>query len=101
MNSIKFGTDGWRGIIAEDFTFANARVVAQGYRALRRAMRRCAQGCHSSATTIAVRLGRDRRCCCPRVVGPGSGHARFFDGQALSHPGGFLARAATQGGLVA
>ena len=25
---IAFGTDGWRGVIAEDFTFANARVVA-------------------------------------------------------------------------
>jgi phosphomannomutase len=29
MTTIKFGTDGWRGIIAEDFTFANARIVAQ------------------------------------------------------------------------
>ena len=29
MVSIKFGTDGWRGVIAEDFTFANARIVAQ------------------------------------------------------------------------
>ena len=29
MTSIKFGTDGWRGIIADDFTFANARAVAQ------------------------------------------------------------------------
>ncbi len=28
MNTIKFGTDGWRGIIAEDFTFANAHLVA-------------------------------------------------------------------------
>jgi alpha-D-glucose phosphate-specific phosphoglucomutase len=28
MNTIKFGTDGWRGIIAEDFTFANSRIVA-------------------------------------------------------------------------
>jgi len=28
MNSIKFGTDGWRGIIGEDFTSANARMVA-------------------------------------------------------------------------
>ena len=28
MTSIKFGTDGWRGILAEDFTFANARIVA-------------------------------------------------------------------------
>ncbi len=27
---IKFGTDGWRGIIAEDFTFANVRRCAQG-----------------------------------------------------------------------
>jgi phosphomannomutase len=26
---IKFGTDGWRGVIARDFTFANVRRVAQ------------------------------------------------------------------------
>ena len=29
MNKIKFGTDGWRGIIAEDFTFENVRNVVQ------------------------------------------------------------------------
>ena len=28
MQTIKFGTDGWRGIIGEDFTVGNARVVA-------------------------------------------------------------------------
>jgi phosphomannomutase len=28
MTAIKFGTDGWRGVIAEDFTFANSRIVA-------------------------------------------------------------------------
>ena len=28
--TIKFGTDGWRGIIAEDFTFYNVRLCAQG-----------------------------------------------------------------------
>ncbi|HZV59415.1 MAG TPA: phosphoglucomutase/phosphomannomutase family protein [Candidatus Eremiobacteraceae bacterium] len=28
MTNIKFGTDGWRGVIADDFTFANARIVA-------------------------------------------------------------------------
>jgi alpha-D-glucose phosphate-specific phosphoglucomutase len=28
-NPIKFGTDGWRGIIAEDFTFGNVRICAQ------------------------------------------------------------------------
>lgn len=27
-DTIKFGTDGWRGVIAEDFTFANVRRVA-------------------------------------------------------------------------
>jgi phosphomannomutase len=27
--SIKFGTDGWRGVIAEDFTFANVRACAR------------------------------------------------------------------------
>jgi phosphomannomutase len=27
---IKFGTDGWRGVVADDFTFANVRRVAQG-----------------------------------------------------------------------
>ena len=29
MTTIKFGTDGWRGIIGEDFTVANVRLVAQ------------------------------------------------------------------------
>ena len=29
MDKIKFGTDGWRGVIAEDFTFANVRRVAE------------------------------------------------------------------------
>jgi len=29
-NPIKFGTDGWRGIIAQDFTFDNVRACAQG-----------------------------------------------------------------------
>jgi len=28
VSTIKFGTDGWRGVIAEDFTFANVRKVA-------------------------------------------------------------------------
>jgi len=26
---VKFGTDGWRGIIADDFTFANVRIAAR------------------------------------------------------------------------
>ena len=27
--SIKFGTDGWRGIIAQEFNFENVKVVSQ------------------------------------------------------------------------
>ena len=27
--AIKFGTDGWRAVISEDFTFENVRKVAQ------------------------------------------------------------------------
>ncbi len=29
MSEIKFGTDGWRAVISDDFTFDNVRVVAQ------------------------------------------------------------------------
>jgi phosphomannomutase len=28
VNTIQFGTDGWRGVIADDFTFSNVRKVA-------------------------------------------------------------------------
>lgn len=28
---IKFGTDGWRDIIAEDFTYDNVRIVARAH----------------------------------------------------------------------
>lgn len=30
-NPIKFGTDGWRGLIARDFTFDNVAICAAGY----------------------------------------------------------------------
>jgi len=36
---IKFGTDGWRAVIADDFTFANVRVAAQAVAAYLRARR--------------------------------------------------------------
>lgn len=31
MSDIRFGTDGWRGRIADDYTFANVRRCAQGF----------------------------------------------------------------------
>jgi len=29
MAKIKFGTDGWRAVISDDFTFENVKIVAQ------------------------------------------------------------------------
>src|SRR5574337_1276897 len=31
VTKIKFGTDGWRGVIADDYTFENLRRAAQGF----------------------------------------------------------------------
>ena len=36
---IKFGTDGWRGLIADDFTFANVRIAAEAIAAYLHAQR--------------------------------------------------------------
>jgi len=30
-DTIRFGTDGWRGVIAQDYTFDNVRLAAQGF----------------------------------------------------------------------
>jgi phosphomannomutase len=31
IKKIKFGTDGWRAVIADDYTFENVRFCAQGW----------------------------------------------------------------------
>jgi phosphomannomutase len=59
MSSIRFGTDGWRGIIAEDFTFANARIVAQ---AIARYVVR------AEDPRKGVIIGYDHRYCADRVA---------------------------------
>ncbi len=54
MTQIKFGTDGWRGLIADDFTFANVRRVAgaiAGYVLKHEA----------NARTIGIVIGYDTR----------------------------------------
>src|SRR3989304_1796987 len=45
--TIRFGTDGWRGVIGEDFTFANVRLVA---RAVARYL--AAQGDHRKGLVV-------------------------------------------------
>jgi phosphomannomutase len=52
MTAIKFGTDGWRGVIAEDFTFVNVRIVAH---AIARYVVRCED------TRKGVIIGYDHR----------------------------------------
>jgi alpha-D-glucose phosphate-specific phosphoglucomutase len=52
MTDIRFGTDGWRGRVAEDYTFANVRRCAQGF-----ASYMLAQG-KGGATMV---VGHDRR----------------------------------------
>jgi phosphomannomutase len=59
MTAIKFGTDGWRGVIAEDFTFANARVVAQ---AIARYVVRCEDA------RAGVIIGYDHRFASDRIA---------------------------------
>jgi phosphomannomutase len=59
MTSIKFGTDGWRGVIAEDFTFANARIVAQ---AIARYVVRCEDA------RKGVLIGYDHRYASDRIA---------------------------------
>ena len=44
MDKIKFGTDGWRGVIADDFTFANVRRVAAAIAQYVREEREAAHG---------------------------------------------------------
>ena len=55
MNEIKFGTDGWRGVIAEDYTFDNVRRCAQGFADYLRSVSSPAQ------LSRGVVVGGDRR----------------------------------------
>src|ERR1700732_1041343 len=62
---IRFGTDGWRAVVADDFTYANVRAVAQGVAS------------YLGAETRPVVVGHDSRYCAElfaregaRVVAP-------------------------------
>jgi phosphoglucomutase len=57
---IKFGTSGWRGLIARDFTFANVRLAAQGI-ALYLKEELARQGSPIAGRTPVVVIGHDTR----------------------------------------
>ncbi|MCC6236535.1 MAG: phosphoglucomutase/phosphomannomutase family protein [Dehalococcoidia bacterium] len=44
MTDIKFGTDGWRALIAEEFTFDNVRIVSQAFADYLRKTNQTSQG---------------------------------------------------------
>src|SRR5258708_26628725 len=83
MSSIKFGTDGWRGVIAEDFTFANARIVAH---AIARYVAR------NEDARKGVLIGYDHRYAADRVAAAvaevisASGTAVWLAGQPFPPP---------------
>ena len=52
--TIKFGTDGWRAVIAETFTFENLRIVSQ-------AMADYLLEAHSTEPHLSIVIGFDTR----------------------------------------
>lgn len=57
-NSILFGTDGWRGLIAEEFTFANLRRVAHA----------AAKRFKRDSLSAPIAIGYDRRFLSPQFA---------------------------------
>ena len=83
MTAIKFGTDGWRGIIAEDFTFANARVVAQ---AIARYVVRCEDARKGVIIGYDHRFASDEIAAAAAQVVSGSGTPAFLTDKPCPTP---------------
>lgn len=63
LTPIRFGTDGWRAVISEDFTFANLERVAQAYAAYLQQSRKDEKSSSDSggSDSSLVIVGYDRR----------------------------------------
>src|SRR6202158_6516857 len=85
MTAIKFGTDGWRGVIAEDFTFANARIVAQS---IARYVVRCEDARKGVIIGYDHRFASDAIAVAAGVVLCGSRTPAFSTDKPGSSPGG-------------
>ncbi|MBI3404096.1 MAG: phosphoglucomutase/phosphomannomutase family protein [Acidobacteria bacterium] len=57
MSTIKFGTDGWRALIADDFTYENVRTVTQ---AIARYVVRCEKSQNAVLVGYDTRYGSER-----------------------------------------
>jgi phosphomannomutase len=74
---IRFGTDGWRAVVADDFTYANVRAVSQGV------------AWYLEGDSRPVVVGHDTRYCAElfarevaRVLAANGHHVLLFDGPA-------------------
>lgn len=61
MSDIRFGTDGWRGRIADDYTFANVRRATQGFADYLRAIGHSDGSDAARGAAVSVVVGHDRR----------------------------------------
>src|SRR5713226_5860806 len=94
MTLIKFGTDGWRGVIADDFTVANVRKVAC---AIARYVVR------AEKPSAGVLVGYDTRFASERFARGRRNrlhdrHARVAGRAGVPYAGGFPAGASTRRG---
>src|SRR6202795_2179852 len=87
MTAIKFGTDGWRDVIAEDFTFANARIVAQ---AIARYVVRCEDARKGVLVGDDHRFASDSVAAAVAEVIAATGTPVWLLGKTLPHPANFL-----------
>jgi len=97
MNTIKFGTDGWRGVIAEDFTFANARIVAQ---AIARYVVRCEDARKGVIIGYDHRFASDGIAAAAAEVVSASGTPVFLADKPCPTPAVSLLVAARSGGRL-
>ena len=87
MPAIKFGTSGWRGIMAEDFTFPNARLVCQAIADYLKQEGLASQGVVVGYDT---RFRSEAFAVAAAEVMAGNGIVSYCHRPGLPHPGGEL-----------
>ena len=84
MVKIRFGTDGWRGLIARDFTFENVALCAQG---LANYLRQEGMARRGLVVGYDTRFASEEFAACVAEVMAGNGIVTFLSLQRCPHPG--------------
>ena len=90
MTNIKFGTDGWRGVIAEDYTYENVRKVAH---AIARYVIRGANPEHGILVGYDTRFGSEHFARVAAEAVSATGTPVWLAAEACSHARPLVARA--------